>query len=231
MPIPSKLKEIMKDVENRFIAGESISSLQSYMKAQGIDEILLDQLTTSLRLSEDTVLEDSGESVDMTRKKRSKVTAALIITGIVLTLQKINADIKKFTLNPRTNSVIGGQPVSKKFAGVLAKSKGNKKATAKAVSLELGDILNKVVGRKVFNKAGFISQTYLRTEMASIRVNRKHKKAIKSGEYTHFRIPNTEHGHSDVCSEFQGKDYPINSSVQLPPYHPNCKHIVEYFTK
>ena len=44
-------------------------------------------------------------------------------------------------------------------------------------------------------------------------------------------IPKTAHGHLDECTSYENRYWAIDSGVPLPPYHPNCKHVIVYLKK
>ena len=225
-----KLDVALKELRKMFLRGATAPQMRAYLQNQKIDQWLWDDMVKSTGETETTINEDSGESAGMSRRDRPKHTKKILIVLLISYLVKARKEVAKFKAKPRPGAVVGGVKVPASFSRLWRNrdKPGAKLDTPKkqagAVQKVIGDLLEKITGRKLMNKAGYISNRYLENEMRSIKWTLYRKRKIALG-FTWCFIPLTEKGHLDECREYENRWYRIGVDT-LPelPIHINCKH-------
>lgn len=226
-----ELEIILDRAIKMFEDGASIREIRNYMNSQkgGIAKHLIQEVADRVGITSDELKFDTGDSFGTTRFQRPRNTFELIVAAVIGLLILFRKDLTKVRKGLRRDSTIGGVKVGKKFYDKFTGA-GTKKAKDKLLKQRFGDILNGAFKVKLFRRSGMISRRYLVNEAR--HAGNIVKRRINEGKGKRFMyIPNTAHGYLDQCRPYQGRYWEIDSGVPLPPYHVNCKHVVQYLDK
>ncbi len=224
--LDDRFEKLLKELNKRFASGQSIKVIQQWLISVDIDQWLITELLSVSGVGKEFLFNHTGLSAGVSREERPKLTKTLIIKEVIKKTQRIRKDIKKVKRDPRSNSVIAGEKLSKKFRDALAKEptqKELKKLMTQEIQLVEKKLYLKQIDKIVTNR----SSLYIQTEYRSVANIKMRDEKAKDG-FKYIFINKTKHGHSDECSPFERKFFDIDSGVQLPPYHPRCKHRASY---
>lgn len=227
--LEDRFEELLKELNKRFASGQSIKVIQQWLISVDIDQWLITELLSVSGVGKEFLFNHTGLSAGVTREERPKLTKNLIIKEVIKKTRTFRKDIKKVKKNPRSNSVIAGEKISKKFRDSLAKEPTQrelKKLMTEQIDLIESKLYLKQIDKIVTNR----SFLYIQTEYRSVTNIKRRDERAKEG-YKYIFINTTKHGHQDECKPFERKFFDIDSGVQLPPYHPRCKHKATFVKK
>lgn len=229
MSLNDELDGLVETVMEMFENGSAIAEIRAWLKTQDINEWLIDEIVNTRAITREELLDESGKSFGMSRTQRPKNTKKLIIAGIIAILVLANKDVKRLKKNPRGKKSIAGIKVSLAFTKAINKPGITRGRELDLINAQVARALGSPLRRKLKKRGKNISGTYLFTETKSAFNLVKQQRAIENGKKFLY-IPTTVDGHSDICSLYEGRYWKIGT-VELPAYHPNCKHIVRFMDK
>jgi hypothetical protein len=225
------MEELISTAIKMLESGASIQDIRKFFLRHRADiaNELLAEVADRVGISLEELKSNTGDSFGKTRIQRPRATFDIMVLSLIGLMLLYRRDTAKVRRGVRENSTVGGIKLGKKFYKKWLATP-TQKAKDKILNARLGDVLNGAFKVKLFRRSGMFSKRYLRTEIMHVKNIVGVKKAKGVGKKFMF-IPPTEQGHGDECAPFEGRYWAIDSGVQLPPYHVNCKHYVKYMDK